>query len=239
MLLSDGAQEETSHATSDPTAEKASSSESSLETDVVPSSVPWQREQSDERDSAFGDTQSSYTTSAMSSVFNVQNVLDVERGTGMWVIEFADEHLSALVSGKRSKDQGLASFLRTSLCQPQTQDYLEFQDVAFLICCMDPNVTAQDSSLIRWSEYFIEAAKTIGLDRTSPCRCSRQLLEKWVNGTRFKLLGRFIHEDLVDWLPSSSLDLFTPIIKWSRKEVRSLPSRLPPKSKAKTQKSLR
>lgn len=64
-------------------------------------------------------------------------------------------------------------------------------------------------------------------------------VEKWVNGTRFKLLGRFIHEDLVDWLPSSSLDLFTPIIKWSRKEVRSLPSRLPPKSKAKTQKSLR
>lgn len=64
-----------------PIPEEGSSSETPLEIDVRPvrcvglvisssNKCAWQSEQSDERDSAFGDNQSSYTMSATSSVFN-------------------------------------------------------------------------------------------------------------------------------------------------------------------------
>jgi hypothetical protein len=113
--------------------------------------------------------------------------------------------------------------------------YLECQDLAFPILCMDPGVTAEDSPLIRWSELFIEAAKKIGLDATGPRHFTPKLrnagfvnvnlkmhkwpVGKWAKGAKFKSLGRFVFEDLMDWLPSSSLGLFTRVLKWSRAEV--------------------
>lgn len=317
MSPSNDAQEATPHANSDPTAEEASSSEPSLEID---------NEQSDERDSAFGDTQSSYTMSATSSVFsfryengrryhayaegmypvpndeteadrldlqhhafrltldgklyrapiseNVQSVLDVGCGTGIWAIEFADEHPSARVLGtdlspiqpeqvppncefliddcekewifhdkfdyihSRALVAAIKNwprFFEQAYDNLNPDGYLECQDIAFPIRCMDTNVTAQDSPLIRWSEYFIEAAQKIGLDGTGPRHFTPQLRDagftdihvkmykwpvgKWAKGARFKLLGHFVYEDLMDWLPSSSLGLFTRILKWSREEV--------------------
>ena len=42
---------------------------------------------------------------------------------------------------------------------------------------------------------------------------------RWAKGEKNKLLGRFVQEDLNDWLPSSALALFTRVLKWSREEV--------------------
>jgi hypothetical protein len=100
---------------------------------------------------------------------------------------------------------------------------------------MDPGVTAKNSPLIRWSELFIEAAGKIGLDATGPSHFTPKLrnagfvdanlkmckwpVGKWAKGEKYKLLGRFVYEDLMDWLPSSSLGLFTRILKWTRDEV--------------------
>jgi hypothetical protein len=113
--------------------------------------------------------------------------------------------------------------------------YLECQDLAFPIRCLDSGVTAENSPLIRWSELFLQAAKVIGLDGTGPRHFTPQLrnagfkninlksykwpVGKWAKGARFKALGRFVYEDLMDWLPSSSLGLFTRVLKWSREEV--------------------
>ncbi|KAI4677850.1 hypothetical protein J4E81_010780 [Alternaria sp. BMP 2799] len=205
---------------------------------------------------------------------DVQNVLDVGCGTGIWSIEFADEHPSARVLGTDLSPIQPAQvppncefliddceqdwifhdqfdYIHTRAMVAAIKDwdrffaqayanlkpggYLECQDLAFPIRCMDPDVTAENSPLIRWSEYFLDAAKKIGLDGTSPRHFTPQIrnagfksinyknykwpVGKWAKGARFKLLGRFVYEDLMDWLPSSSLGLFTRVLKWSREEV--------------------
>lgn len=113
--------------------------------------------------------------------------------------------------------------------------YLECQELVFPIRCMDPDVTAENSPLMRWSGLFLEAAKKIGIDGAGPRTLTPKLRDagfvdinvktykwpvgKWGKGAKFKLLGRFVYEDLMDWLPSSSLGLFTRILQWSREEV--------------------
>jgi SAM-dependent methyltransferase len=204
----------------------------------------------------------------------VQNVLDVGCGTGIWSIEFADEHPSARVLGTDLSPIQPAQvppncefliddceqdwifhhqfdYIHTRALVAAVKDwdrffeqayanlkpggYLECQDVAFPIRCLDPGVTAENSPLIRWSELFIEAAKKIGVDGTGPRHFTPKLrnagfvnvnlkmhkwpVGKWAKGAKFKLLGRYVYEDLMDWLPSSSLRLFTRVLKWSREEL--------------------
>ncbi|CAO2658560.1 Nn.00g062830.m01.CDS01 [Neocucurbitaria sp. VM-36] len=297
-----------------------------LTTDTASSSGPSLEIDSDERDSAYGDNQSSYTMSATSSVFNfryengrryhayaegkypvpndeaeadrldlqhhafrltldgrlyrapipedVQRVLDVGCGTGIWAIEFADEHPSAHVLGTDLSPiqphqvppncefliddceqdwifHNQFDFIHTRAMVAAVKDwnrffeqayanlksgcYLECQEIAFPIKCMDPGITAENSVLMRWSNLFLEAAAKMGLDGTGPRHFTPQLRDagfvnvnmktykwpvgKWAKGAKFKLLGRFVYEDLMDWLPSSSLGLFTRVLLWTREEV--------------------
>ncbi|KAH3905008.1 hypothetical protein HBI56_217910 [Parastagonospora nodorum] len=205
---------------------------------------------------------------------NLQNVLDVGCGTGIWSIEFADEHPCARVLGTDLSPiqpaqvppncefliddceqdwifhnqfdyihtramvaavKNWGRFFEQAYANIKPGGYLECQEIVFPIRCMDANVTAQNSPLMRWSELFLEAATKIGLDGTGPRHFTPKLRDsgfvdinlkkfkwpigKWAKGAKFKLLGRFVFEDLMDWLPSSSLGLFTRVLGWSREEV--------------------
>lgn len=113
--------------------------------------------------------------------------------------------------------------------------YLECQELTFPIKCMDPSVTSETSPLLRWAELFVEAASKMGIDGTGPRHFAPKLRDagfvdinqkmykwpagKWAKGAKFKLLGRFVYEDLMDWLPSSALGLFTRVLGWKREEV--------------------
>jgi SAM-dependent methyltransferase len=205
---------------------------------------------------------------------NVQNVLDVGCGTGIWSIEFADEHPAARVLGTDLSPiqpaqvppncefliddceqewifhnqfdyihtramvaavKNWTRFFEQAYANLKPGAWLECQEIAFPIRCMDPGVTVENSPLLRWSQLFIEAALKIGLDGTGPRHFTPKLRDagfvdinlktykwpvgKWAKGAKFKLLGRFVYEDLLDWLPSSALGLFTRVLKWSREEV--------------------
>jgi SAM-dependent methyltransferase len=204
----------------------------------------------------------------------VLDVLDVGCGTGIWSIEFADEHPSARVIGTDLSPiqpqqvppncefliddceqewifhnrfdyihtramvaavKNWSRFIEQAYANLKPGGYLECQELVFPIRCMDPGVTTENSPLLRWSSLFIEAAVKIGLDATGPRHFAPKLRDagfvdvnlktykwpvgKWAKGAKFKLLGRFVYEDLLDWLPSSSLRLFTTVLQWSREEV--------------------
>ncbi|KAI8934044.1 hypothetical protein NX059_008811 [Plenodomus lindquistii] len=205
---------------------------------------------------------------------NLQNVLDVGCGTGIWSIEFADEHPSARILGTDLSPIQPAQvppncefliddceeewiyttqfdYIHTRAMVAAVKDwdrffvqaytnlkpggYIECQELTFPIRCMDPGVTAENSPLVRWSELFIEAANKMGLDATGPrhftpkfhsagfvdvnVKTNKWPVGKWAKGAKFKLLGRFVYEDLMGWLPSSSLGLFTRVLKWKHEEV--------------------
>lgn len=100
---------------------------------------------------------------------------------------------------------------------------------------MDSSLTPETSPILRWSSLFIEAAAKTGLDATAPsnlaaklraagfvdihAKCYKWPIGRWAKGAKLKLLGYYVYEDVLDWLPSSALGLFTRVLKWSREEV--------------------
>ncbi|KAF2466896.1 S-adenosyl-L-methionine-dependent methyltransferase [Lindgomyces ingoldianus] len=211
---------------------------------------------------------------------DVQNVLDVGTGTGIWAIEFAEEHPSAQVLGTDLRHLIISSpiqptevppncsflvddcdkdwvfrdqfdFIHTRAMVAAIKDwdrflgqgyanlkpggYLELQEITFPALCTDSSMTPETSPLLRWSALFTEAADMIGLDASGPLKLGPKLrsagfvdihakqykwpVGRWAKGDKMKLLGRFVMEDLMDWLPSSAMGLFTRVLKWSREEV--------------------
>lgn len=100
---------------------------------------------------------------------------------------------------------------------------------------MDTSLTPSTSPFLRWSALFIEAAAQIGIDATAPLCFGQKLREvgfvdvklkiyrwpvgQWAKGDKAKSLGKFAHEDLMDWLSSGSLGLFTRVLGWSRERM--------------------
>lgn len=96
-------------------------------------------------------------------------------------------------------------------------------------------MTPETSPLLRWSALVTEAAAKNGVDVSLPQRLGSRLRDagfinihvknykwpvgKWAKGDKMKLLGRFVDEDLRDWLPSSAMGFFTRALHWSREEV--------------------
>lgn len=205
---------------------------------------------------------------------NIQNVLDVGTGTGIWAIEFAEEHPSATVLGTdlspiqptevppncsfliddcdndwvfreqfdlvhtRAMVAAIKDwprFFEQAYANLKPGGYVECQEITFPPMATDPSLTPENSPLLRWSQLFGEAAAQIGLDHQGPRKFAPMLraqgfvdihakrynwpVGRWAKGQKNKLLGRFVMEDLLDWLPSSALALFTRVLKWSREEV--------------------
>ncbi|KAF1995050.1 S-adenosyl-L-methionine-dependent methyltransferase [Amniculicola lignicola CBS 123094] len=205
---------------------------------------------------------------------DLQHVLDVGTGTGIWAIEFADEHPSAAVIGtdlspiQPTEVPPNCSFLiddieqewifhnkfdfihtRAMVAAIKNWDaffkqaytnlapggFIECQEITFPAMCMDPAITSDMSPFLRWSDLFIEAAGKIGIDGKSAHKFGPKLQERgftnihsktykwpvgqWAKGGKMKLLGKFVFEDCMDWLPSSALGLFTRVLGWSREEV--------------------
>ncbi|KAF2183321.1 S-adenosyl-L-methionine-dependent methyltransferase [Zopfia rhizophila CBS 207.26] len=205
---------------------------------------------------------------------DVHNVLDIGTGTGIWAVEFAEEHPSAQVLGtdlspiqptevppncsfliddceKEWVFHDQFDFIHTRAMVAAIKDwnhffeqayanlklggYIELQEITFPVMANDLTLTPEQSPLLRWSSLFTEAASTIGIDAASPQKFASSLrsvgfvdihakhykwpVGGWAKGEKMKLLGRFVKEDLMDWLPSSALALFTRVLKWSREEV--------------------
>ena len=208
---------------------------------------------------------------------DVQRVLDVGTGTGIWAIEFSDEHPSAHVLGtdlspiqpeqvppncefliddctKEWIFHNPFDFIHTRAMVAAIKNwsrlfeqahtnlkpggYIECQELTFPVKCMEAGVTAENSSLMRWSDLFFEAADRAGLDATGPRHLAPKLqqagfvdinmktykwpLGRWAKGSREKLLGRYVYEDFWEALPSLSMGLFTRVLQWSRDEVEIL-----------------
>lgn len=205
---------------------------------------------------------------------DVQSVLDVGCGTGIWSIEFADEHPSAHVLGTDLSPIQPAQvppncefliddceedwiyhnpfdYIHTRAMVAAVKDwsrfftqaytnlkpggYLECQELTFPIRCMDPGVTSENSAIMRWCDLFIEAANKIGLNAQAPrtftpllrdagfvdinVRNHKWPVGKWAKGEKMKLLGRFVLEDVHDFLPGGAMGLFTRVLGWTREQV--------------------
>jgi hypothetical protein len=113
--------------------------------------------------------------------------------------------------------------------------YLECQEPALPIQSLEPNLTTEHSPLLRWSHLFVETATQTGFDLTAPhdfvaamrragfvdihAKQYKWPIGKWAKGDKMKLLGYYTQEDMKDFLSSSTLRLFTRVLKWSREEV--------------------
>lgn len=140
-------------------------------------------------------------------------------------------HTRAMVAAVKDWDR----FFHQAYENLKPGGYLECQEMSFPIRSMDPGVHAGNSAVIRWAELFMEAARKIGLDAQSTRNFTPRLrnagfvdinvkmhkwpIGKWARGEKMKLLGRYVLEDVMDFLPSGALSLFTRVLGWTREEV--------------------
>ncbi|KAF2709258.1 S-adenosyl-L-methionine-dependent methyltransferase [Pleomassaria siparia CBS 279.74] len=113
--------------------------------------------------------------------------------------------------------------------------YLELQEIPFDAMCMDTSLTPETSPLLRWSSLFVQGAAQAGVDPSAPYHFDTLLRQvgfvdvnlavhrwpvgQWAKGDKWKRLGKFAQEDLMDWLSSGSLLLFTRVLGWSRERL--------------------
>lgn len=140
-------------------------------------------------------------------------------------------HTRAMVASIRDWNR----FFEQAYAHLKPGGYLELQEIAFPARCTDSSLTAVDSALLAWSNLFIDAARRTGLDVTAPSHLFGRLrgagfvdiqvkickwpLGTWSKGEILKRLGEFAYSNLLDWLKSSSLALFTRELGWSLERV--------------------
>lgn len=146
-------------------------------------------------------------------------------------LQFDYVHTRAMVAAFKNWDR----FFMQAFNNLVSGGYVESQEPTFPVQCMEKDVTAANSPLIRWSDLFIEAASKTGLDATGPhhlgpkfsaagfvdvnLKMNKWPVGTWAKGGKLALVGQYMYEDLMEWLSSSSLGLFTRVLEWTREEV--------------------
>ncbi|KAI8247308.1 Secondary metabolism regulator LAE1 [Colletotrichum sp. SAR 10_77] len=140
------------------------------------------------------------------SDFRVKRVLDVGTGTGLWAIDFADEHPDAEVLGT-----DLSPVQTTQNLEPG--GYLELQEGHMRPECDDGTLTREHaiSSLVN----VVEEAGFVDVKLTK----FKWPLNPWAKDNHYKLLGEWTEENFMEGIEAWTLAPLTRALEWTREEV--------------------
>ncbi|KAF2872768.1 S-adenosyl-L-methionine-dependent methyltransferase [Massariosphaeria phaeospora] len=126
-------------------------------------------------------------------------------------------------------------FLQQAYTNLKPGGWLELQEPTYPLGCTNKSLTGGESSLMRWSNFFTDAAGKFGFDAEAPHGLEPELrkagfteiyaknykwpIGTWAKGQEMKELGRYGVKNFREWLPSSSLALFKRHSDWSAESV--------------------
>ncbi|KAI8270132.1 Secondary metabolism regulator LAE1 [Colletotrichum sp. SAR 10_98] len=137
--------------------------------------------------------------------FRVQRVLDVGTGTGLWAIDFADEHPDAEISlqfiqHRISSPVGILSFKKVT-CDLSATMELSHVSMLFQDC----------PSLVK----VVEEAGFVDVKLTK----FKWPLNPWAKDDHYKLLGEWTEENFMEGIEAWTLAPLTRALEWTREEV--------------------
>jgi SAM-dependent methyltransferase len=115
--------------------------------------------------------------------------------------------------------------------------YIEIQDFFLPTSCLtNPGLMPEQSPFMQWSHTTVGAGLKIGIDMHVPGNLGDALHKagfrdiqrydfawpvggEWPKSRKQKLLGRFAYQDLMEWLPSSAMRLYTRVLGWEAPAV--------------------
>ncbi|WEW60687.1 hypothetical protein PRK78_006174 [Emydomyces testavorans] len=161
---------------------------------------------------------------------NVQNVLDVGTGTGIWALDFADEFPSAEVIGTD------LSPIQPSL-NLKPGGYIEIQDTQFPFDCDDGTVKPE-CAMSRWADLIVRACKALGRPIDIAKDHKRRMEDAgfvdvvevihkwpqnhWPKDREMKEIGRWTMMNTLEALQALSMAPLTRGLGWSPEEVEAL-----------------
>ncbi|KAF7552353.1 hypothetical protein G7Z17_g4390 [Cylindrodendrum hubeiense] len=157
----------------------------------------------------------------------VKNVLDVGTGTGIWAIDFGDEHPEAQVVG-----------IDLSPTQPSVNltpgGWVEIQEVGCEMAS-DDNTVTKDTALYKWCKLLDEAAVKLGRPFVKFDEMREHMIKagftdvvdkrfkwptnRWPKERKYKELGAWNNENTGAALEALTLAPFTRGLGWSHEEV--------------------
>ncbi|KAI8155227.1 Secondary metabolism regulator LAE1 [Colletotrichum sp. SAR 10_70] len=157
----------------------------------------------------------------------VGRVLDVGTGTGIWALNFGDEHPEADVYGN-----DLSPIMPGHNIEPG--GYLELQEMD-LFPRSDDGTLKADSAFLKWANFLHEASVKFGRPYVEIAQI-RDLMAKvgfedvtmsvykwpsnsWPKDTKYKELGIWNNENVLSGLEAFSMAPFTRALEWKPAEV--------------------
>ncbi|KAI8232411.1 Secondary metabolism regulator LAE1 [Colletotrichum sp. SAR 10_86] len=157
----------------------------------------------------------------------VGRVLDVGTGTGIWAIDFGDEHPEAEVLG-----------VDLSATQPghnlEPGGSLELHETD-IYTRSDDGSLKPEHALYKWAQFLMESSTKLGAAWIDPPKLKDLMIEagfegvsmstyKWPTNTwpkdkKFKELGMWNHENFMQGVEGMSIAPFTRALNWTPEEV--------------------
>ncbi|KAF5010819.1 hypothetical protein FDECE_3028 [Fusarium decemcellulare] len=172
----------------------------------------------------------------------VKRVLDLGTGTGIWAMDFGDEHPEAEVEAMVLKIMmnfsvtNWTGYLRKGFENLAPGGYMEVQEIDAFHCSDDGTLT-KDHALFRWCDHLRDAAGKLGRPYEKTENLKRFMAEvgftdihetlfkwpinQWPKDKRFKELGAWHNENSSSFLEAATLAPLTRGLGWSAEEVRT------------------